>query len=426
MKQIKRERLEQRLSEEKEKDRERVSELKEEEKTKERDIFLLDEEHVELLESDFNTDFTTHEVSFSIRETEDIWLFEDVEYESISSDFDTSFEEILPEFRQVETWDIFLVEWEPPRLESDYETWFEEVHPVFETYRTGDIKLYDEEEVEVVSADLSTEIGELEVESLEALGEDFSGSLLEDFLEEGERKRRSSLPTGFGQGLGSPIIVILEEDEKDFHTPFLYLLKELYREVEENYPRIVYRIPEISEEAERGDSFVPHHLDTLDLEREIEVLYLKEWTYPFDDFITYVKGKLKTAFLKRLGFLLVVVSRGKGEEVEDKLSKIAKGIRILRVYIKDESYDRFCSLITGVKEGKDFTEKLMRYNTVLERTVRNFSVYVARDKELKDKYQYPYKVATFVYFANRLVENKEDFRKEILKELSESNESKKI
>jgi len=142
--------------------------------------------------------------------------------------------------------------------------------------------------------------------------------------------------------------------------------------------------------------------------------------YPLDDLITYIEGKLKTAFLRRPGFFVIVVSGGKGGDVEEKLRNTAKGIRIVRLYIKDENYNRFCSLITGVKEGGDFTEKLMRYNTALERTVRNFSVYVARDRELKDRYQYPYKVATFVYLANRLIENKENFRKEILKELGRS------
>ena len=424
MKQIKKERLDQRLSEEKEKEKKLTSELKEEEKSEEKDIFLLDEEYTELLELDLSTEFTTHEVSFSIRETEDIELLESIEHEVLSSDFDTTFEETSPEFGEVETNDILLMEWEPAEIEGDYETRFEEVHPVFETYKTEDIKLSEEEEVEEMEADLSTEIGELEVESLETLAEDFSGSLLEDLLEEEERKKRSPFPTSFGQGLSSPVIVILEEDEKDFHTPFLYLLKELYREVEEDYPRIVYRIPETSEEAEMGDSFVPHHLDTLDLEREIEVLYLKDWMYPLGNFINYVKGRLKTAFLKRLGFLVVVVKRGEGRKVEEKISEVAKGIRIYRIYIRDENYDRFCSLITGVKEGGDFTNRLMKYNTALERTVRNFSVYVARDKELKDKHQYPYKVATFVCLANRLIENKEDFRKEILKKLRESKENK--
>ena len=108
MKQIKKERLDQRLSEEKEKEKKLTSELKEEEKSEEKDIFLLDEEYTELLELDLSTEFTTHEVSFSIRETEDIELLESIEHEVLPSDFDTTFEETSPEFGEVGTVSIFV------------------------------------------------------------------------------------------------------------------------------------------------------------------------------------------------------------------------------------------------------------------------------------------------------------------------------
>jgi hypothetical protein len=144
-------------------------------------------------------------------------------------------------------------------------------------------------------------------------------------------------------------------------------------------------------------------------------LNLKKWSYPLEDFLNYLEGKLKTAFLKRLGVLLIVVDKNKknisSEEVKRKITKKARGITIIQLSPEDKNYDKFCLLITGIKKAKDengidFVTIYETYNQQLNRTVRRFSIFVSRDRESKDKHQYPYKVATAVYLFNELLQEK--------------------
>jgi hypothetical protein len=230
-------------------------------------------------------------------------------------------------------------------------------------------------------------------------------------------------PRSFGESLNSPFIVLISENEKEWHLPITYALKELFHEITERYPRVTFRESELELDIEGiVDSLDLHSLEQFTFEHKIEFLDARKRPRSVRNFVRMVRGRLKSGFLQQFGILIVAV---KPNDLEKAMNALKIGG--LRVYIckpKDEDYEMFCAKIFGLNSPHEFFNCLKEYEKDLERTVRNFSIFVKRyakrDGEIEatekyDKYQYPLKVATFVYLLNDL----RDRRKKIIKNLEE-------
>ncbi|MHA1595929.1 MAG: hypothetical protein ACTSXX_14550, partial [Candidatus Baldrarchaeia archaeon] len=192
------------------------------------------------------------------------------------------------------------------------------------------------------------------------------------------------------------------EDEREWHIPIIYVLKELFREITDRHPRVTFREPEVLEEGveERVDSIDPHSLEQFAFEHKIEFLDARKMRLAVDEFAGIVKGRLSSAFLQQFGILVVAVKRKDLERARRALK--VEGIRVYTCNPDDTKYEQFCSKVLGVSSLGDFFSNLKAYRECLNRTVRRFSVFVKRGADTKDKLQYPLKVATFVYLLNEL------------------------
>ncbi|MHA1594869.1 MAG: hypothetical protein ACTSXX_09025, partial [Candidatus Baldrarchaeia archaeon] len=52
-------------------------------------------------------------------------------------------------------------------------------------------------------------------------------------------------PRSFSESLNSPLILLIGEDEREWHIPIIYVLKELFREITDRHPRVTFREPEV-------------------------------------------------------------------------------------------------------------------------------------------------------------------------------------
>jgi hypothetical protein len=221
-------------------------------------------------------------------------------------------------------------------------------------------------------------------------------------------------PRGFGESLNSPFIVLISENEKEWHLPITYALKELFHEITDKYPRITFRESELELDVEGiVDSLDLHSLEQFTFEYKIEFLDARKRPRSVKNFVSIVMGRLKSGFLQQFGILIIAVKPDDLKKAKDALK--AEGLRIYTCEPKDDDYEMFCAKIFGLNSPHEFFSGLKEYEKDLERTVRNFSIFVKRDVEATDKYQYPLKVATFVYLLNDL----RDRRKKIIKNFDE-------
>jgi hypothetical protein len=285
---------------------------------------------------------------------------------------------------------------------------------------TFDVNLLSSREISKLSTELDTQLVTTEilsgVESLE-----YYEKQLPKFEELINCNGR--FPRGFGESLNSPFIVLISENEKEWHLPITYVLKELFHEITERYPRITFRESELELDIEGiVDSLDLHSLEQFTFEHKIEFLDARKRPRSVNNFARMVRGRLKSGFLQQFGILIIAVKPDDLKKAKDALK--AEGLRIYTCEPKDDDYEIFCSKIFGLNSPHEFFNGLKEYEKDLERTVRNFSIFVKRytkrDGEIEatekyDKYQYPLKVATFVYLLNDL----RDGRKKIIKNFDE-------
>ena len=222
--------------------------------------------------------------------------------------------------------------------------------------------------------------------------------IFEDFI-----KCNKRFPRGFGESFNSPFVVLIGEDKKEWHIPIIYSLKELFREITDKYPKIAFREPEIIEEGfeENVDSIDLHSLDQFTFESKIEFLDARKEYFTVNEFVKIVKGRLKSSFLQQFGILIIAVKSKDLKKAEEALK-----IEGLQVYVsspKDEDYEIFCSKILGLDFSDNFFDTLRKNERYLELTNKLISIFVKRGSDANDKYQYPLKVATFLYLLNDLI-----------------------
>jgi len=222
--------------------------------------------------------------------------------------------------------------------------------------------------------------------------------IFEEFI-----KCDKKIPRGFSETLNSPIVVLVGEDSKQWHVPIIYVLRELFREITDKFPRITFREPEIWEEGyeESVDSTEPHSLEQFAFENKIEFLDARRRCYAIEEFAKIVKGRIKSSFLQQFGVLVVAVRSNDSDRAKKALE--SEGLRIYTCRPDDEYYEIFCSKVLGLKHPTEFFDALKELERHLESTFRHFSVFVKRSADATDRFQYPLKVATFVYLLNDII-----------------------
>jgi len=281
----------------------------------------------------------------------------------------------------------------------------EGIIPVF------DVNLISSNEVSRPTSELNTQLITI-LSGVESLG--YSQEQLPIFeklicLDEDNSTARK-FPRSFSESLNSPFIVLISENEKEWHLPIIYALKELFHEITERYPRITFRESELELDVEGiVDSLDLHSLEQFTFEYKIEFLDARKRPRSVNNFVRMVRGRLKSGFLQQFGILIIAVKPDDLKKAKDALK--AEGLRIYTCEPKDDDYEMFCAKIFGLNSPQEFFNGLKEYEKDLERTVRNFSIFVKRDVDATDKYQYPLKVATLVYLLNDL----RDRRKKIIK-----------
>ncbi len=208
-------------------------------------------------------------------------------------------------------------------------------------------------------------------------------------------------PRSFGESLNTPFILLIGEDEYEWHIPIIYALKELFREITDKHPRVTFREPELLEEVEeRVDSTEPHSLEQFSFEHRIEFLDVRRMRLAVDEFAKIVKGRLESAFLQQFGILVVAVKRRDLEKARRAID--VKGIQTYVCSPNDLNSRQVCSKVLGINPLDDFFSGLESCRRFLDQTLRKFSIFVKRGEGATDKFQYPLKVATFVYLLNEI------------------------
>jgi hypothetical protein len=320
---------------------------------------------------------------------------------------------IQPKVRElaIEIFDAKLLTAKVDQLSTSLSTQLKSMQkPITETL-IFDVNLLSSREISKLSTELDTQLVTTEilsgVESLE-----YYEKQLPKFEELINCNGR--FPRSFGESLNLPFIVLIGENEKEWHLPITYVLKELFHEITERYPRITFRESELELDVEGiVDSLDLHSLEQFTFEHKIEFLDARKRPRSVNNFARMVRGRLKSGFLQQFGILIIAVKPNDLKKAKDSLK--AEGLRIYTCEPKDDDYEMLCAKIFGLNSPHEFFNGLKEYEKDLERTVRNFSIFVKRDVEATDKYQYPLKVATFVYLLNDL----RDRRKKIIKNFDE-------
>jgi len=208
-------------------------------------------------------------------------------------------------------------------------------------------------------------------------------------------------PRSFSESFNSPFIVLIGEDKHEWHIPIIYVLKELFCEITDRYPKVTFREPELSEEeVEIIDSLDSHSLDQFTFEYKIEFLDSRKRAFPVSNFVKMVKGRLESGFLQQFGVLVIAVKPKDLNKAKDALK--FEGLRVYTCKPDDAKYEIFCSKILGISSLDKFFSNLRKYEKYLDYTHRTFSIFVKRGTDATDKLQYSLKVATFVYLLNDL------------------------
>lgn len=222
-------------------------------------------------------------------------------------------------------------------------------------------------------------------------------SIFEEFINCDKR-----FPRSFSESFNSPLVILIGEDKYEWHIPIIYALKELFCEITDKYPKVTFREPEVWEEGieELVDSLDPHSLDQFSFEYKIELLDARKTYSAVEEFVKVIKGRLKSGFLQQFGVLVVAV-RPKYLEKVKKIFKL-NGLHVYTCLPDDTKYEIFCSKILGVSHFGEFFNNLGTYERYLGYIQRRFSIFVKRSSSAADKFQYPLKVATFIYLVNDL------------------------
>lgn len=264
------------------------------------------------------------------------------------------------------------------------------------------------------NSDLDTELVTTNIESgIETLASSEGQTQLPIFEEFINCDRR--FPRSFSESFNSPFVVLIGENEHEWHIPIIYALKELFCEITDKHPRITFREPELFEEGleEIVDSLDPHSLDQFTFEYKIEFLDARKMHLAVNEFVKTVRGRLESGFLQQFGVLVIAVKPKDLNKAKDALK--FEGLRVYTCKPDDAKYEIFCSKILGVSSLDEFFSNLRRYEKYLDYTHRRFSIFVKRGADATDKLQYPLKVATFVYLLNDL----RNRRKKIIKNFEE-------
>jgi hypothetical protein len=320
---------------------------------------------------------------------------------------------IQPQVREpaIEIYDAKLLTAKVDQLSTSLRTELKSMQkPIIEAL-IFDVNLLSSREISKLSTELDTQLVTTEilsgVESLE-----YYEKQLPKFEELINCNGR--FPRSFGESLNSPFIVLISENEKEWHLPITYALKELFHEITERYPRITFRESELELDVEGIiDSLDLHSLEQFTFEYKIEFLDARKRPRSVNNFARMVRGRLKSGFLQQFGILIIAVKPDGLKKAKDALK--AEGLRIYTCEPKDDDYEMFCAKIFGLNSSHEFFNGLKEYEKDLEDTVRKFSIFVKRGSDATDKYQYPLKVATFVYLLNDLI----DRRKKIISSFEE-------
>jgi len=273
------------------------------------------------------------------------------------------------------------------------------------------------------NSDLDTEVVTTNTESgIETLASSEGQAQLPIFEEFINCDKR--FPRSFSESFNSPFVVLIGEDEYEWHVPIIYALKELFCEITDKHPRVTFREPELFEEGveEIVDSLDLHSLDQFTFEYKIEFLDARKMHLAVDEFVKIVRGRLESGFLQQFGILVIAVRSKDLEKAKNALR--FEGLRVYTCLPDNAKYEMFCSKILGVSSLNEFFANLRIYERYLDYTHRRFSIFVKRSADATDKLQYPSKVATFVYLLNdlrnrrkKIINNFEElceFAKEIL------------
>jgi len=251
------------------------------------------------------------------------------------------------------------------------------------------------------NSDLDTDLVTTNIESgIETLASSEGQTQLPVFEEFVNCDKR--FPRSFSESFNSPFVVLMGEDEKEWHISIIYALKELFCEITDKHPRVTFREPELFEEGieEIVDSLDPHSLDQFTFEYKIEFLDARKMHLAVDEFVKMVRGRLESGFLQQFGVLVIAVKPKDLDKAKNALK--FEGLRVYTCLPDDKKYEIFCSKILGVSSLNEFFANLRRYERYLDYTHRRFSIFVKRGADATDKLQYPLKVATFVYLLNDL------------------------
>ena len=244
---------------------------------------------------------------------------------------------------------------------------------------------------------------------------------------------RGYLPRGGSEVLDKPILVVVGENKKDWHTIIAYILSELYREIKGEKPVPTFR--ELENE-ESVDSTVEKFLMVnYKAWGKIELVDARNFNQlDFKSMIKKLKGRLLSSYLQGFGFIVMVT---KNEHINDilKLLDDVKGIdkivfqpehrtieKKLVVPLSekeiDDNYRRIVFSVLGF-DGDDFLKTLEIRDSKIRATLKSFSPFVTRTESETE--HYPLKVAVFSWIIRREFENlnvkpksKKEFMKYIL------------
>ncbi|MGC8981845.1 MAG: hypothetical protein ACP5JU_02780 [Minisyncoccia bacterium] len=266
---------------------------------------------------------------------------------------------------------------------------------------------------ENINEDLDTSMAEIDLLSGIEIFSKSENQKQELFFEE-LIKSDKKFPRGFSESNNKPIILLIEENEYEWHLPIIYSIKELFREITNKFPDITFRESELYEEGftEMLDSTDLNSLEQFNLKHKIEFLDARKFKFTLDEFLKIIKQRLKSGFLQDFGVLIIAVKRDENhnENLKNLLNDIAKGLSIYILMPDDNYYEKFCSKLVGYKilnlENKKemFFEILRHYEKYLNRAIEIYAPFIKRDEN--DHFQYPLKVIVFSYLVNKIIDEK--------------------
>ncbi|AFK23137.1 hypothetical protein [Pyrococcus sp. ST04] len=244
-------------------------------------------------------------------------------------------------------------------------------------------------------------------------------------LEELFRVKEGAFPKGASEVLEKPILILMfDKYENELHIPLAYVCAELYKEIK------------------GGETPIPAYRDfdkpeQVDSTQDVSLLFPFKFTkrveiidgriaehVSIQMFLRTVRGRIKTAYLQGLGFL--IINFGDPRRLKDRyfsstlqeIKNESKGAHIIKIInnINDPILKKAIIYgVLGIKNPSDldFKSMLEKYHKSLRDTVKVLSIFVPMGESVNGRHQfretlhYPMKVATFSYFVNRELEKLE-------------------